>query len=273
MDSNYPIRVLSLGAGVQSTTLLRMSAAGEIDPFDHAVFCDTGWETKAVYAHLEKLKLEAEEANVELHVVSAGNIREDSLNPEHKFVSMPLHILNAQGKPAIGRRQCTRQYKLLPLQKKLRELAGLKKSERCKEHRVTTVIGISWDEMQRMRDPEFSWMINEYPLVDQRLTRQDCIDWHIKRNKEVPPRSSCVGCPFRSDDSWRDLKKMPEDWQDAVDFDKQVRNNFEKKDEKTKITAYLHKARVPLDQVDFRTKKEKGQNSLFDAECEGMCGL
>ena len=46
-------RVLNLGAGVQSTTLLLMSIRGEIAQLDHAIFADTGWEPKAVYQHLE----------------------------------------------------------------------------------------------------------------------------------------------------------------------------------------------------------------------------
>ena len=47
------LRVLSLGAGVQSTTLALMAAHGEIGPMpDCAIFADTGWEPNAVYEHL-----------------------------------------------------------------------------------------------------------------------------------------------------------------------------------------------------------------------------
>ncbi len=47
------LRVLSLGAGVQSTTLALMAAHGEVGPMpDCAVFADTGWEPRAVYDHL-----------------------------------------------------------------------------------------------------------------------------------------------------------------------------------------------------------------------------
>lgn len=38
------LKVLSLGAGVQSTTVLLMSWAGELPPLDCAIFADTGWE-------------------------------------------------------------------------------------------------------------------------------------------------------------------------------------------------------------------------------------
>lgn len=46
------LRVLSLGAGVQSTTLALMAAHGEIEPPDCAIFADTQWEPAEVYAHL-----------------------------------------------------------------------------------------------------------------------------------------------------------------------------------------------------------------------------
>ena len=49
--------ILSLGAGVQSTTLYLMFLHGEITPqIDCAIFADTGEEPESVYEHLEWLK-------------------------------------------------------------------------------------------------------------------------------------------------------------------------------------------------------------------------
>src|ERR1700716_1219223 len=51
--------ILSLGAGVQSSTLALMSVGGFLPAsFSRpvaAVFADTGWEPAAVYAHLRRL--------------------------------------------------------------------------------------------------------------------------------------------------------------------------------------------------------------------------
>ena len=48
--------VISLGAGVQSTTLYLMASQGLITPTPvAAIFADTGWEPPAVYAHLSRL--------------------------------------------------------------------------------------------------------------------------------------------------------------------------------------------------------------------------
>lgn len=52
-------RVLSLGAGVQSSVLLLMSARGLLPRLDAAVFADTKWEPRAVYEHLDWLEAEA----------------------------------------------------------------------------------------------------------------------------------------------------------------------------------------------------------------------
>ena len=57
------MRILSLGAGVQSTALALMSRDGMFDlSVDAAVFADTQWEPKAVYRHLAWLVGELGEA-------------------------------------------------------------------------------------------------------------------------------------------------------------------------------------------------------------------
>lgn len=71
------LRVLSLGAGVQSTTLALMAAHGEVGPIpDCAIFSDTGCEPKAVYDHLTWI-MSPNVLPFPIHIVSAGNIRDD----------------------------------------------------------------------------------------------------------------------------------------------------------------------------------------------------
>ena len=268
-DQKYPLRVLSLGAGVQSTTLLRMIIHGELPPVDHAIFSDTGWEPQAVYQHLEVLKKECEDAGIPLHIVSNGNIRDDALNPDNNRSTMPLWLLKDNGEGAMSRRKCTQEYKLKPLLSKQRELAGLKPGQRCKEHRITTVIGISWDEMQRMKDPLFPWIRNEYPLVDNYIKRADCIQWNTDHGYPAPPRSSCIGCPFHDNAEWRRVAADPISWREAVAFDEAIRAPQKGR---TSV-AFIHRDRVPLAEADIRSEEERGQGSLFDMECEGMCGI
>jgi hypothetical protein len=266
-DAPCPIRILSLGAGVQSTTLLMMMIEGELQKADHAIFSDTGWEPRAVYKHLESLKPLMEKAGIEFHIVSAGRIQDEGL------ADLPWFTLNADGSKGMVRRQCTQKYKLKPLQKKQRELAGLVSGQRSKHHLVTSIIGISWDEAQRMKDPFYPWIVNEYPLVDNRITRQMCLDWMEQKGYTRPPRSSCLGCPFHSDNEWRYIaSNFPEEFEQVAKIEDAVRANHK---ELVAIDGqpFLHRKRVALRSVDLRTDDEMGIVSLFDQECEGMCGL
>lgn len=269
----YPLRVLSLGAGVQSTTLLLMAIHGEIPKPDHVIFADVGWEPDNVYEHLNYLERLMAQAEIPFHKVSEGNIRRDALNPQgNRFASMPFFVKNEKDKMGMVRRQCTSEYKIKPLLKKQRELAGLVPKQRSKEHLITTLIGISLDESQRMRDAAFPWIRNEYPLIDLGMTRQDCLDWCEAHGYKRPPRSACIGCPFKSQDEWRLLKAQPKEWADAVEFDNALRTT-DRLVERFDGKVYLHRSGVPLSEVDLRTDDEKGIWSLFDMECEGMCGL
>ena len=267
------IRVLSLGAGVQSSALLYMMIDGIIPKADHAIFADTGWEPAKVYEHLNYLKQLMDDAGITFQQVTAGNIRQDMLSGG-RFTTMPFHLANDNGSKGIIRRQCTSEYKINPLLKKQRELAGLKPGQRHKDHLMTTVIGISYDESQRMRDPAFPWLRHDYPLVDRRITRQECIDYATKHGYRTPPRSACIGCPFKSNDEWRRLRdEQPDEWEDAVEFDTAIRNPETKVVKLLRGTAYLHQSLKPLAEADLRTNQEKGILSLFDQECEGMCGV
>lgn len=118
-------RVLSLGAGVQSTALLLLVARGKLPPIDAAIFSDTGWEPAVVYAHLDRIDLEiAQPAGIPILRVSAGNIRDDALDPTHRFASMPLYVLGPDGERGMAHRQCTSEYKIKPIKAAVRSLLG-----------------------------------------------------------------------------------------------------------------------------------------------------
>ncbi len=256
------MRILSLGAGVQSSTLLLMAVHGELR-IDRAIFADTQWEPRAVYDWLEVLMPIAEKAGIPVDVVSAGNLREDSLTKPGWLVSLPVHVRGDDGRPAILTRKCTNGYKLRPLMRRLRELGATAKRP------SDVLVGISLDEAHRMKPARVQYIRNEYPLIDLRMTRTDCLHWLDAHGCPQPPKSSCIGCPFRDDRSWRAFKDAdgPE-WADAVDFDRQVRHAAQMK---RPTEAFLHRSLVPLDMVDFRSEQDRGQLEMFDAgECDGF---
>lgn len=235
--------VLSLGAGVQSTTVLMMAVHEELPGLDAAIFADTGWEPDEVYRHLEWLIPQAERAGIPVHVVSSGNIRTDSMEYE---VSMPLYLKTPSRNGGMLRRQCTRDYKIDPVRKKLVELIDRKWTSTIVDH----WFGISWDEIERMSQPKNSWSRHRYPLVERQMTRGDCAKWMVDHGYPEPPRSACVCCPYRTDKEWVRIKEGPH-WADVVEFDRQLRAR------KTSVQGemFLHPRRIPLEQVAFHPQE------------------
>ncbi len=266
-----PKHFLSLGAGVQSSTLALMAAKGEIGPMpDAAIFADTQWEPRKVYEWLHWLEKQLPFPVIR---VTAGSLREDAISKQNttggRFASIPWHITLPDGKPAMGRRQCTSEYKIQPLIKERRRLLGYKPRQRIPEGACVTYIGISTDEAHRMKPSQERWNVNRWPLIKQGMSRNDCLRWMERNGYPRPPKSSCIGCPFHSDDEWRSIKSDPEAWADAVEIDRIIREPARG----MRGYQYMHRSRLPLELVDLRTPSEMGQADLWGEECEGMCGI
>lgn len=272
------IRVLSLGAGVQSSTLALMAAAGQIEAPDHAIFADTQWEPPAVYEWLRDYLIPR--LPFPVHIVTKGNIREEQITARmrgyketgSRWASLPYFTKNPDGSTGLTRRQCTAEYKIQPIEKKIRELLGLRPRQWypkriCVEHWY----GISADEIQRCKveiDPH--WQRNRYPLVERRMTRTDCLEWLRRHGHPKAPRSACIGCPFHSNEEWRDMKRnRPHEWADAVLFDSAIRRSGGIRGD-----TFLHRDCVPLDQANLRVRPQRLQTEFsFLDECAGMCGI
>lgn len=263
------LNVISLGAGVQSSVMALMAARGELTPMpDCAIFADTQWEPQGVYDHLDWLETQLP---FPVHRTTAGDIRADTLREldqsNKRAASIPAFTSNG----GMAMRQCTRQYKVDPIHKKLRELIGLKPRQRApKEIVVRQWIGISTDEAVRMKPARDAWVQNTWPLIDAEMSRRDCLAW-FERNYpgRVLAKSACIGCPFHNDALWREMKiNDPESFADAVEFDRAFRSGGKFKEER-----YLHRSCKPLDEVDFRNLEDMGQLNFFNEECEGMCGV
>lgn len=292
-----PLRVLSLGAGVQSTALLMLILDGQIE-CDAAVFADTGWEPAEVYGHFEQLKVLAAMRGFPIHVVQSGNIRdtkrqrafydapyflksrceecagtgviEDGTFPvEYRGAAAPCAACNGRGvTDGMARRQCTHQLKLLPIRRKVRELMLEHGIVGTPQGSVEQLIGISLDEWQRMKPSDAKFVTSRWPLVERRWTRQDC-HRYLKSIGMTAPRSACIGCPYHSNAEWRAMKlDRPDEFADAVQFEIEIQQS----DAGLRGKPFLHASRVPLDQVDFSTAEDAGQLT-FDAECAGICGV
>lgn len=284
--SKVVYRALSLGAGVQSSVLAlllsrsdpRLAELGYPKP-DAAIFADTGWEPRYVYNHLNWLEKQLDYPIIR---VSSGdiksNLKEGRTVSGHSFVDVPFFTVDQEGKKGMLRRQCTNHYKIMPIHRSIRVLAGGQRGRPFpKDSHVEMWLGISVDEFARMKPNKEPWVENRWPLVDIGMTRRDCLEWFAS---EYPgrhlPRSACVICPYRSDQHWLELKRSePASYNEAVKFDRWLR--------KTKTNPvrallsgrpYLHAARRPLDSVIAeRETQDPSTINYFNEECEGLCGV
>lgn len=263
------LRILALGAGVQSTTVALMAERFDIDC---AVFSDTGDEPKQVYTHLRKLK---RYCSIPIHKTSKGNLGDDLLqgmnSTGQRYVSIPVYSqLNDGG---LLRRQCTVEYKINPMKQFIkRELLGLKPRQCLGGIRLVILFGISTDEAgraDRIADNTFqSWNGHteaEFPLLDIGWSRGDCHTYLSDKGWTVP-RSACVYCPYRSNREWSWLKENdPEGFQRAIDIDEAIRYMDKKKGGQ----FFVHKSRQPLKDASFDDPDFRDQ---FQSDCQGMCG-
>lgn len=274
------MHVLSLGAGVQSTTMALMAAHGEITPMpDCAIFADTQAEGKAVYDHLEFL-MSPNVLPFPVHIVTQGNLEEDSLRRRTSSRSgrnyvgsiVPFWVADEHGSrlgPML--RKCTRDYKINPIQRKIKEICGIK-GRLPKKPIVHSWIGISTDEAIRMKPSNVSYVENRWPLIEAGMSRNDCLRWMENHGYPPPPRSSCVFCPYHNSAEWLRLKKDDEEgWSRAVAFEKRAQAAFAEHDEVLKGTPFLWDGCRSLDEADFGV--DENQLDLFGNECEGMCGV
>lgn len=245
-----------------------MAERGEIEPFDCAIFADTGWESAGTYAHLEWLKQASRTpiitASAEMSIFDHSMMSQyRRTHPDESIsicgLSLPVFVSENGNKGGMSHRQCTRNFKLDPIRRETRRLLGIKPRQRAPQGAVEQCIGISLDEARRMKISRDRVTTLSYPLVDMRMTRLDCENW-LARNYGglVVPKSSCIGCPFHSNNEWRQVKSDPVAWAQAVLLDDRIRSVSGFRGE-----LYLHRSCKPLEEVDLRTAEDKGQMSLF----------
>ena len=189
-----PIRILNLGAGVQSTALALMAHRGgfeHVPKFNLAIFADVGDEPDDVYRHLEWLTNEVK-PSFEVRVVRHGSVGlGDSLKiginaTGQMFVSIPAFTADADGdvnSMGLVRRQCTSEFKITPIEREIRRgVLGLAKGQRWpKEADVHQYFGLSFDEGRRVarvtENAKNGHTTPHFPLWDMQWTRRHCVAW------------------------------------------------------------------------------------------------
>jgi len=284
------LTVLSLGWGTQSFGLAAMSALGVLPRVDAAIHADTTHERAETYDFARRWTPWLEERGVRVVTIKAEDGSQERIWDDSGQVMIPLYtvrepyevfgywddseedsvwvsfggpVMMPGGERGQLRRSCTQRWKIAPIRQWLQTNRDGEKVEQW--------LGITLDEVTRMKPSNVQYISNEYPFIeylDRPWTRGMVIKWLIENGLEVPVKSSCVFCPYHDKGTWREIKMSGNgDWQKAVAVDKAIR------DKRPGYKCYLVAQRIPLADVDFRSEEDHGQLSLWGEECEGMCFL
>ena len=257
-----------------------MAEAGHFGPRpDYAIFADTHWEPQAVYKTLHWLR---KQVSFPIIVTDNGrSLKEDVMNGVNAqgqpWLTIPAYLADRDGNGAgINWRQCTKNYKLNPIRKKVQELLGATPREVLADTTwVEMWLGITTDEIARVKTSRHWWIGHRYPFVDElAMTRQDCLNWFETNYPDHQlSRSACIACPFHSSRNWMDVRDSdPEAFAEVVKLDASLRTGQHNAGRMFRKQAYLHHRRIPLLEALEQDELVRETNQFIN-ECEGHCGL
>lgn len=247
---------LSLGAGVDTTAILLMPDV--MEQVDFVLFADTGSENPETYEYLEEyIKPYLQKIGISLLIVHG----EERVNGA-PVTNMEQAYLGWKMIPIRQLRHCTDKWKIKPMHKFL--------TETYPDEELRVIIGFAYDEIQRVNTKRWKDQKVWYPLIEKKMTRDECVKYITEQGFPVPPKSGCFYCPFQRLDQWKNLRfKHPELWERAVQLEK----NGSRYPEFT--LSNFRKSGKPLTLEDF--DKQLGR-SLYqyeidpsDEECSGAC--
>lgn len=223
------LRTFSYGGGVQSTAALVLAATGRID-FPVFLFSNVGDDSEhpETLRYVNDVAMPYAAANgielIELrHIRRDGN--EETLYKKltregSRSTGIPIYL---EGSGAPGRRSCTADFKIRRIAKWLRQHGATAANP------AIVGLGISLDEFHRAhRGEDQPFERRTYPLLDLRLTRQDCMNIIARGGLPVPPKSSCWFCPFHRIPTWQRLKReTPELFDRAIALEQTLSDRSE----------------------------------------------
>jgi hypothetical protein len=243
--------IFSYGGGIQSVSILVLIATDKLPKPELIIMADTGREGATTWDYLTKharplmdsIGLQFELVPHSYSVVDLYGHNGDMLLPAY----------TSTGKlPTF----CSDEWKQRPVRRRLRELGyGPKKP-------IIQWLGMSLDEVDRLRQSDVQWIQNHYPLCfDVKKRRHECELLIADYGLPLPEKSACWMCPNRQYDEWQYLKdNQPADWQNAVELEKQL-----SADDK-KGGVFFTNQGVSLDKADFN-KAEMRQLDMCAYNC------
>lgn len=199
------LRVMSFGAGIQSTAMLVLAAQREID-FPVALFANVGDDSEhpATLRYLREVAMPYAAA----HGIELTEVRRTKRDGTTETIygrltrtggaSIPIPVYFSGGVP--GTRACTSDFKIRVVRREL-----LRRGASASLPAVVG-LGISVDELHRARSASgFPDQTLDYPLLRLRLSRADCAGIIERAGLPLPPKSACYFCPYTSPRRWQEM--------------------------------------------------------------------
>jgi len=258
------INVISCGQGAPSVYLIVAAGMG-IFPCDVVIVADTGWEndmlwdngrrTDAKTFFQEVTKPLAEEFGFEAHFVRSVDESKNPLPPLSDHNAMLIHVPFFGDRGGRRSQSCTDKWKIRAIRQQLRRMGA---------ETATTHLGITMDEVHRVKRSNVKWEQKEYPLVypqyNHRKYKAEIVGILKKMGVNYLVSSECDGCPHK--DLWRWKRTSPDTLAELEKIEKDLIEN-----EGLYFTSNL----IPLnDSIELMTTK-KGERTLFDVCDSGYC--
>lgn len=267
----HGLKILSFGAGMQSTALALMSCenaaaqAKKLPPvhpqvpiYDLVIFCDLGFEAPWV---LEQAMFVQEACCAfgiwyqQLDTLLYQDLMRDF--GQKRVVSIPWWTQRKDGHKSKMPRNCTIDYKVEQIAKFVRwEALGYRKGQRLRQedkkaHEMH--MGFSFEERRRCKENPNPMLVNSFPLVDMGLTRADNYAYIRDTWGLDTKASACAFCPFHRNYFFKYLKERePETYARLVSVDELLRDSNPK---------------PPMDSDLFISRSRKRLVDLTDEDC------
>ena len=262
------MKILSFGAGMQSTALALMSCENAINKtvvhplvpvYDAVIFCDLGLEPSWVSKQAEFVRKSCESSGIFYKVLDTPLYQDFMENfGERRTISIPWWTLKDDGHKSKMPRNCTIDYKVNEITKYVRwDLLGYKKGQRLRSDDIKTHemhMGFSAEESRRCHENPNKLFVNHFPLVEMGYTRADSYRYILEVWGLDTKASACAFCPFHKNHFFQYTRENdPELYGKLVGLDNLLRDK---------------NPRPPMDSDLFISRSRKRLEELTVADCD-----
>ncbi|MDL2248159.1 hypothetical protein LJB89_00480 [Tyzzerella sp. OttesenSCG-928-J15] len=214
------MKILSCGAGMQSTALALMACENklkgmihkDVPIYDAIIFADLGAEPEWVYHQVNFIANACKQADIHFAVLQK-DLYNDYIHKfgEARVVAVPFWSIAEDGTKAKMQRHCTLDYKILVIQKYVkREMLHFKQYQHLRPEDLFAHemhLGFSYEEKKRSFTSKNNMFVNRYPLAEMGWKREDTYKYVLETWGLETKASACIMCPFHRNYFFKHLKE------------------------------------------------------------------